>query len=196
VLEGMQLTISERWGFSPFVLASEPGPWSGSSPLHDGPVAASGRDHRARGWQRIGAMSRSFTTNFPGAREIPLLPAAIRGRQLQIIVEGTWYINRPVRHRRGGAEDHHPGRQCRASSSSIRAPRHRRRLGRAVSPWRARAQRQPRRLEGSTAPRQICLQTPMPARSRSSPTVNFILKWVRGRSRRDEARPRTCPKSR
>ncbi len=51
VLDGMQLTIAERWGFAPVVLAAGRD-LVGIVTVHDGPSLPSGRDHRARGRDR------------------------------------------------------------------------------------------------------------------------------------------------
>ena len=163
VLEGMQLTISERWGFSPLVLADRPG--SGRDRYRARrSVAASRRNHRARSRDRP-ARQRNLSQQFPGAREIPqrrwLSRPAVAGHRRGHLV------HQPVVRDGGGrAENGDSGRQCRRRHLLYR-PAHRRRVGRTISSRRARPQRQPRRLEGSAAAGQIRLQHLSPARSRS-----------------------------
>src|SRR5260221_166593 len=91
VLEGMQLTISERWGFSPFVLASDQD-LVGIVTVHDGPSLPPGEIIAPE----VGTDRRdeeAFHNNFQEPEKF-LTAGGYRGRQLQIIVEGTWYINR------------------------------------------------------------------------------------------------------
>jgi uncharacterized membrane protein YqiK len=91
VLDGMQLTISERWGFTPVILAANQD-LVGVVTVHDGPSLPPGEiiapelgiDLRDE---------RTFHNNFQEPEKF-LNAGGYRGRQLQIIVEGTWYINR------------------------------------------------------------------------------------------------------
>jgi uncharacterized membrane protein YqiK len=91
VLDGMQLTISERWGFTPVILAADQD-LVGIVTVHDGPSLPPGEiiapelgiDLRD---------ARTFHNNFQEPEKF-LNAGGYRGRQLQIIVEGTWYINR------------------------------------------------------------------------------------------------------
>ena len=91
VLDGMQLTISERWGFTPVILAADQD-LVGIVTVHDGPSLPPGEiiapelgiDLRDE---------RTFHNNFQEPEKF-LNAGGYRGRQLQIIVEGTWYINR------------------------------------------------------------------------------------------------------
>jgi uncharacterized membrane protein YqiK len=91
VLDGMQLTISERWGFTPVILAANQD-LVGIVTVHDGPSLPPGEiiapelgiDLRD---------ARTFHNNFQEPEKF-LNAGGYRGRQLQIIVEGTWYINR------------------------------------------------------------------------------------------------------
>ncbi|MGA2997932.1 SPFH domain-containing protein [Bradyrhizobium sp.] len=91
VLDGMQLTISERWGFTPVILAADQD-LVGIVTVHDGPSLPPGEiiapelgiDLRD---------ARTFHNNFQEPEKFPNA-GGYRGRQLQIIVEGTWYINR------------------------------------------------------------------------------------------------------
>jgi len=91
VLEGMQLTISERWGFTPFVLATDQD-LVGIVTVHDGPSLPSGEIIAPE----VGTNLRdeeTFHNNFQEPEKF-LRAGGYRGRQLQVIVEGTWYINR------------------------------------------------------------------------------------------------------
>src|SRR5690349_17069905 len=91
VLEGMQLTISERWGFTPVVLAADQD-LVGIVTVHDGPSLPPGEIIAPE----VGTDLRdaeTFHNNFQEPEQF-LKAGGYRGRQLQIIVEGTWYINR------------------------------------------------------------------------------------------------------
>src|SRR6201996_2614766 len=91
VLESMQLTISERWGFSPFVLATD-ADLVGIVTVHDGPSLPPGEIIAPE----VGTDLRDgevFHNNFQEPEKF-LRGGGYRGRQLQIVVEGTWYINR------------------------------------------------------------------------------------------------------
>src|SRR6201996_7662135 len=91
VLEGMQLTISERGGFSPFVLATD-ADLVGIVTVHDGPSLPPGEIIAPE----VGIELRdeaTFHNNFQEPEKF-LAAGGYRGRQLQIIVEGPWYINR------------------------------------------------------------------------------------------------------
>ena len=91
VLEGMQLTISERWGFTPFVLATEHD-LVGIVTVHDGPSLPSGEIIAPEVGTDLGD-EETFHNNFQEPEQF-LKAGGYRGRQLQVIVEGTWYINR------------------------------------------------------------------------------------------------------
>src|SRR5579864_6283611 len=91
VLDSMQLTISERWGFTPVILAANQD-LVGVVTVHDGPSLPPGEiiapavciDLRDEA---------TFHNNFQEPENF-LKAGGYRGRQLQVIVEGTWYINR------------------------------------------------------------------------------------------------------
>src|ERR1700722_20375432 len=91
VLDGMQLTIAERWGFTPVVLAADQD-LVGIVTVHDGPslppdeiiALEVGTDLRD---------AATFHNNFQEPEKF-LKAGGFRGRQLQVVVEGTWYINR------------------------------------------------------------------------------------------------------
>src|SRR5262252_8215445 len=91
VLEGMQLTISERWGFTPFVLATEHD-LVGIVTVHDGPSLPPGEIIAPEVGTELGDEG-NFHNNFQEPEKF-LKAGGYRGRQLQVIVEGTWYINR------------------------------------------------------------------------------------------------------
>ncbi|MGY3534823.1 SPFH domain-containing protein [Bradyrhizobium sp. USDA 4452] len=91
VLEGMQLTITERWGFAPVVLAADHD-LVGIVTVHDGPSLPPGEIIAPE----VGIELRdaaTFHNNFQEPEKF-LSAGGYRGRQLQVIVEGTWYINR------------------------------------------------------------------------------------------------------
>jgi uncharacterized membrane protein YqiK len=91
VLDGMQLTISERWGFTPVILAANQD-LVGVVTVHDGPSLPPGEIIAPE----VGIDLRddaTFHNNFQEPEKF-LEAGGYRGRQLQIIVEGTWYINR------------------------------------------------------------------------------------------------------
>jgi len=91
ILDNMQLTISERWGFTPVILAADQD-LVGVVTIHDGPSLPSGEIIAPE----VGIDRRDeaiFHNNFQEPEKF-LSAGGYRGRQLQIIVEGTWYINR------------------------------------------------------------------------------------------------------
>jgi uncharacterized membrane protein YqiK len=91
VLDSMQLTISERWGFTPVILAANQD-LVGVVTVHDGPSLPPGEIIAPE----VGIDLRdqeTFHNNFQEPEKF-LEAGGYRGRQLQIIVEGTWYINR------------------------------------------------------------------------------------------------------
>ena len=91
VLDGMQLTISERWGFAPVILAANQD-LVGIVTVHDGPSLPPGEIIAPE----LGIDLRdeqTYHNNFQEPEKF-LNAGGYRGRQLQIIVEGTWYINR------------------------------------------------------------------------------------------------------
>jgi uncharacterized membrane protein YqiK len=91
VLDGMQLTISERWGFTPVILAADQD-LVGVVTVHDGPSLPPGEIIAPE----VGTDLRNdatFHNNFQEPENF-LRAGGYRGHQLQIIVECTWYINR------------------------------------------------------------------------------------------------------
>jgi uncharacterized membrane protein YqiK len=91
VLDAMQLTIAERWGFTPVVLAADHD-LVGVVTVHDGPSLPPGEIIAPE----VGTDLRDyeiFHNNFQEPERF-LAAGGYRGRQLQVIVEGTWYINR------------------------------------------------------------------------------------------------------
>src|ERR1700742_1321425 len=91
VLDSMQLTISERWGFTPVILAANQD-LVGVVTVHDGPSLPPGEIIAPE----VGIDLRdeaTFHNNFQEPEHF-LKAGGYRGRQLQVVVEGTWYINR------------------------------------------------------------------------------------------------------
>lgn len=91
VLDAMQLTIAERWGFTPVILAADHD-LVGVVTVHDGPSLPPGEIIAPE----IGTDlhdAATFHNNFQEPEKF-LAAGGHRGRQLQVIVEGTWYINR------------------------------------------------------------------------------------------------------
>ena len=91
ILDNMQLTISERWGFAPVILAADHD-LVGIVTVHDGPSLPPGEIIAPE----VGTELRdneTFHNNFQEPEKF-LRGGGYRGRQLQVIVEGTWYINR------------------------------------------------------------------------------------------------------
>ena len=154
VLEGMQLTIAERWGFTPVVLAADHD-LVGIVTVHDGPSLPPGEIIAPE----VGTDLRdreTFHNNFQEPEKF-LKGGGYRGRQLQIIVEGTWYINRLFATVEAVPKTVIPVGQCRRRHILHRTE-NRRRLRRAVSSRRTRRQRQPRCLERSAIAGQVCVQ--------------------------------------
>jgi uncharacterized membrane protein YqiK len=91
VLDGMQQTLAERGGFEPVVIASG-ADTIGIVTVHDGPSLPSGEIIAPE----VGADVKDPTTfhnNFQEPEKF-LAAGGYRGRQLHVVVEGTWYINR------------------------------------------------------------------------------------------------------
>jgi uncharacterized membrane protein YqiK len=91
VLDGMKQTLADRDGFEPIVIASG-ADVVGIVTVHDGPSLPSGEIIAPE----VGVDARdaaSFHNNFQEPEKF-LRAGGYRGRQLQVVVEGTWYINR------------------------------------------------------------------------------------------------------
>jgi uncharacterized membrane protein YqiK len=91
VLDGMKQTITDRAGFAPVVLAANQD-LVGIVTVHDGPSLPPGEIIAPE----VGTDLRNadtFHNNFQEPERF-LRAGGYRGRQLQVIVEGTWYINR------------------------------------------------------------------------------------------------------
>ena len=91
VLDAMQLTIAVRWGFTPVILAADHD-LVGIVTVHDGPSLPPGEIIAPE----VGTDLHddgTFHNNFQEPEKF-LAAGGHRGRQLQVIVEGTWYINR------------------------------------------------------------------------------------------------------
>src|SRR5258707_10566996 len=87
----MQHTITDRWGFAHVILASDHD-LVGIVTVHDGPSLSPGEIIAPE----IGTDLRdaeTFHNNFQEPEKF-LKAGGFRGRQLQVIVEATWYINR------------------------------------------------------------------------------------------------------
>ncbi|CCE09031.1 conserved hypothetical protein [Bradyrhizobium sp. STM 3843] len=91
VLDGMQLTIAERWGFTPVILAADHD-LVGIVTVHDGPSLPPGEIIAPEVGIELND-GVTFHNNFQEPEKF-LTAGGYRGRQLQVIVEGTWYINR------------------------------------------------------------------------------------------------------
>jgi uncharacterized membrane protein YqiK len=91
VLDAMAQTIADRIGFVPVVLAASED-IVGIVTVHDGPSLPSGEIIAPEvGADRAEALT--FHNNFQEP-EAFLKAGGYRGRQLQVVTEGTWYINR------------------------------------------------------------------------------------------------------
>jgi uncharacterized membrane protein YqiK len=91
VLDAMKETILDRGGFGPVVLAADRD-LVGIVTVHDGPSLSPGEIIAPE----LGTDLRepaTFHNNFQEPEKF-LAAGGFRGRQLQVIVEGTWYINR------------------------------------------------------------------------------------------------------
>jgi uncharacterized membrane protein YqiK len=91
VLDGMKRTIAERNGFTPVILAADQD-LVGIVTVQDGPSLPSGEIIAPE----IGTDlhdPETFHNNFQEPEKF-LKAGGFRGRQLQVVVEGTWYINR------------------------------------------------------------------------------------------------------
>lgn len=84
VLDAMRTTIAQRQGFNPVVIAAGEDV-IGVVTVHDGPALASGEIIAPD----VGADHNNFQE--PGKF---LQAGGMRGRQLQVMTEGTWYVNR------------------------------------------------------------------------------------------------------
>ena len=91
VLDGMKQTIADRYGFAPIVLASEHD-LVGIVTVHDGPSLPPGEIIAPEVGTDLRAAD-TFHNNFQETEKF-LKAGGFRGRQLQVVVEGTWYINR------------------------------------------------------------------------------------------------------
>src|SRR6266403_1288347 len=91
VLDGMKETIADRMGFTPVMLAADHD-LVGVVTVHDGPSLPSGEIIAPEvGTDRN--VLETFHNNFQEPEKF-LVAGGFRGRQLQVVVEGTWYINR------------------------------------------------------------------------------------------------------
>src|SRR5262245_4008075 len=91
ILDAMQLTIAERGGFAPVILAAADD-LVGVVTVHDGPSLPPGEIIAPEVGSDL-ADPETFHNNFQEPENF-LRAGGYRGRQLQVLVEGTWYINR------------------------------------------------------------------------------------------------------
>ena len=183
VLNGMKQTIADREGFSPVILAANQD-LVGVVTVHDGPSLPPGEIIAPEVGTDLHA-TETFHNNFQEPEKF-LKAGGFRGRQLQVVVEGTWYINRLFATVEIGSQDRDPGRQCRRGDLLHRTE-DRRRLRRAIPPRRTGPERQPRRLERSAAARQIRVQH-LCRQDRDHPHRQLHPQMGARRSRRAEAR--------
>src|ERR1700743_3470593 len=91
VLDNMRQTIADRDGFAPVILAADHDV-VGIVTVHDGPSLPSGEIIAPEvGSDRT--KPETFHNNFQEPESF-LRAGGYRGRQLQVVTEGTWYINR------------------------------------------------------------------------------------------------------
>ena len=123
VLDSMQQTIADRWGFTP-VSSPTDQDLVGVVAVHDGPSLPPGGIIAPE----VGIDLRddeTFHNNFQEPEKF-LKGGGYRGRQLQIIVEGTWYINRLFATVEAVPKIGDSGRKCRSRHLLYRAEDRRR----------------------------------------------------------------------
>ncbi len=91
VLDGMKQTIADRDGFAPVILAVGQD-LVGIVTVHDGPSLPPGEIIAPEVGTDLHD-AETFHNNFQEPEKF-LKAGGFRGRQLQVVVEGTWYINR------------------------------------------------------------------------------------------------------
>src|SRR3974390_2353173 len=91
VLNAMQLTIIDRSGFVPIMLPADKD-LVGIVTVHDGPSLPSGEIIAPEVGTDV-RQTETFHNNFQEPEKF-LHAGGFRGRQLQVLLEGTWYINR------------------------------------------------------------------------------------------------------
>jgi uncharacterized membrane protein YqiK len=91
VLGGMRQTIADRDGFAPILLAADHD-LVGIVTVHDGPSLPPGEIIAPEVGTDLHD-NETFHNNFQEPEKF-LKAGGFRGRQLQVVVEGTWYINR------------------------------------------------------------------------------------------------------
>ena len=144
--------------------------------VHDGPSLAAGRDHRARSSATIRPTPATYHNNFQDPERF-LAAGGRRGRQLQVLVEGTYYINRLFATVELDPEDRRRGRQRRR----------RRLVHRRASAPTSRAPTTSTASSSSTGERGVWSEPLLPGKYAFNtyagkvimvPTTNFILKWI------------------
>jgi uncharacterized membrane protein YqiK len=91
VLDGMKQTIEQRDGFGPVVIAANHDV-VGIVTVHDGPSLPPGEIIAPEVGTDL-KLAQTFHNNFQEPEKF-LKAGGFRGRQLQVVVEGTWYVNR------------------------------------------------------------------------------------------------------
>src|SRR5216684_3482329 len=91
VLDSMKQTIADRDGFAPVILAADQD-LVGIVTVHDGPSLPPGEIIAPEVGTDLHDTA-TFHNNFQEPERF-LKAGGFRGRQLQVVVEGTWYINR------------------------------------------------------------------------------------------------------
>src|SRR5580658_1077051 len=91
VLDAMKQTIEQRDGFGPVVIAATHDV-VGIVTVHDGPSLPPGEIIAPEVGTDLKTLA-TFHNNFQEPEKF-LTAGGFRGRQLQVVVEGTWYINR------------------------------------------------------------------------------------------------------
>jgi uncharacterized membrane protein YqiK len=156
VLDSMKQTIAERDGFVPVILAANQD-MVGIVTVHDGPSLPPGEIIAPEVGTDLHD-AETFHNNFQEPEKF-LKAGGFRGRQLQVVVEGTWYINRLFASLEAVPKSVIPvGNVGVVIFYTGPKTEDRRPLRRAIPPWRTGAERQPRRLERPDAARQICVQ--------------------------------------
>jgi uncharacterized membrane protein YqiK len=106
VLNDMAQTIADRDGLAPVVLAADPDV-VGIVTVHDGPSLPPGEIIAPEFGVDLGR-TETFHNNFQEPEKF-LAAGGFRGRQLQVVVDGAWYINRLFATVDSGRPDHTGG---------------------------------------------------------------------------------------
>ena len=161
VFAKMGQLIGERDGFHPVVIKRRPRTGSASSPCTT--ARRCPRARSSRRWSATTRRSRRPTTTASRTPSKFLLAGGQRGRQLQVLVEGTYYINRLFATDGDGAQDGRRGRHRRRGGLLHRRQR-RRPLGRGLQARRAGDEGRRAASGASRCCRASTRSTPTPAR--------------------------------